>query len=57
MSRTFDEGKLDFMIATTNTLNHVTWTSWNVAATSGQFGLPANANQMRRVVASLRYRF
>jgi len=57
MSRTFDEGKLDFMIATTNTLNHVTWTSWNVAVTSGQFGLPANANQMRRVVASLRFRF
>ncbi|MGA2144289.1 MAG: carboxypeptidase regulatory-like domain-containing protein [Bryobacteraceae bacterium] len=57
MSRSFDEGKLDFMIATTNTLNHVTWTGWNVAVTSGQFGLPANANQMRQVVATLRYRF
>ncbi|MGP8242883.1 MAG: carboxypeptidase regulatory-like domain-containing protein [Bryobacteraceae bacterium] len=57
MSRTFDEGKLNLIISTTNTLNHVTWTGWNAAVTSGQFGLPANANAMRRVQATLRFRF
>jgi hypothetical protein len=57
MSRTFDEGKLDFSINSTNPINHVTWTAWDVAVTSGQFGLPANANAMRRLQATLRFRF
>jgi hypothetical protein len=56
MSRTFHEN-LDLRLDTTNTLNHVTFTSWNAVANNPQFGLPAAANGMRTVQATLRWRF
>jgi hypothetical protein len=60
MARTFrftDRISSDFRLDTINTLNHVTYTAWNVVATSPQFGLPAAANSMRTVQATMRVRF
>jgi trimeric autotransporter adhesin len=48
---------LDIQIAATNTLNHVSYTSWIPNINSTQFGLPAAANAMRSVQTSLRLRF
>jgi hypothetical protein len=48
---------LDFRIDSTNFLNHVTFTSWNTTVTSAQFGLPAAANAMRSMQATMRVRF
>ncbi|MBI4875763.1 MAG: carboxypeptidase regulatory-like domain-containing protein [Acidobacteria bacterium] len=47
----------DFRLDAVNVLNHVTFPSWNVVSTSAQFGLPAAANPMRHVQASMRVRF
>jgi trimeric autotransporter adhesin len=60
MSRTFrfsDRVNLDFRLEATNALNHVTYPSWNVVATSTQFGLPSTANAMRNLQANFRVRF
>jgi hypothetical protein len=48
---------LDVQIAATNVLNHVAYTSWISNIDSTQFGLPAAANAMRSIQASLRLRF
>jgi len=48
---------LDFRIDSTNFLNHVTFTSWDTAITSAQFGLPAAADAMRSMQATMRLRF
>ena len=56
MSRTFHEN-FDLRLDSQNALNHVTFTGWNVVTSSSQFGLPAAANNMRTVQATLRWRF
>jgi hypothetical protein len=60
MARTFrftDRVNADFRLDATNALNHVTYPSWNVVASSAQFGLPSTANQMRNLQATMRVRF
>ena len=62
MSRTFrltDRFSLDLRVDSTNTINHVTFQSWNTTVGSQQFGLPnANAvNPMRSLQTLLRVRF
>ena len=60
MARTFrlgDRISADFRLDSTNALNHVTFASWNVVATSAQFGLPTTANAMRSLQANMRVRF
>jgi hypothetical protein len=60
MGRTFrlhGRFNLDFRIDSTNSLNHVTFTSWDTTITSQQFGLPAAADAMRSVQATMRLRF
>jgi hypothetical protein len=60
MARTFrvtDRISADLRIDATNALNHVTFPSWNVTVYSPQFGLPINANAMRTVLITLRFRF
>jgi hypothetical protein len=60
LARTFrfsDRVAGEFRLEALNTLNHVTFTSWNTTATSPQFGLPLSANQMRRVQTTFRVRF
>jgi hypothetical protein len=60
LGRTFrlhGDFNLDFRIDSTNSLNHVTFTSWNTTVTSAQFGLPAAANAMRSLQATMRLRF
>jgi hypothetical protein len=56
LARTFAEN-LDLRFDSTNVLNHVTYPSWNTVVSSSQFGLPASANAMRNVQATLRWRF
>jgi trimeric autotransporter adhesin len=52
-------GKFDFRLDSTNTLNHVVFSSWTPNISSVQFGLPTlgSANTMRTVIATLRWRF
>jgi trimeric autotransporter adhesin len=60
MVRTFrieTKVNLDVQIATTNALNHVTYTGWITNINSTQFGLPEAANPMRSIQTSLRLRF
>ncbi len=60
VSRTFritEKYDADFRIEATNALNHVTYERWNVVTTSSQFGLPASANAMRTLQATIRLRF
>jgi trimeric autotransporter adhesin len=60
MARTFrfsDRVSADFRMDATNPLNHVTYPSWNVVASSSQFGLPSTANQMRKLQATMRVSF
>jgi hypothetical protein len=60
MGRTFrlsDRFNLDVRVDSTNALNHVSFTSWNTVVNNAQFGLPAAANPMRALQASLRVRF
>lgn len=59
MVRTFrvERYNLDFGITATNVLNHVAFTTWDTTVNSVQFGLPAAANAMRSMQASLRLRF
>jgi hypothetical protein len=56
LGRTFLEN-LDLRFDSTNTLNHVTYPSWNTVVNSAQFGLPSTANAMRSMQATLRWRF
>jgi hypothetical protein len=56
LGRTFAEN-LDFRFDSTNVLNRVTYPSWNTVLGSAQFGLPATANAMRSLQATLRWRF
>ncbi len=56
--RVTDRISADFRFDSTNVLNHVTFPSWNTTIDSPQFGLPAtNANAMRKMLATLRFRF
>jgi hypothetical protein len=48
---------LDWRLDATNLLNRVTHTSINTIVGSPQFGLPVQANTMRRLQASMRLRF
>jgi hypothetical protein len=48
---------LDWRLDSTNALNHVTFTSWNTIINGTQFGLPAAANAMRSVQATVRLKF
>jgi hypothetical protein len=60
LARTFrlaERVNADLRIDSTNALNTVTYTRWNVIATSSQFGLAAAANPMRSLQATLRVRF
>ena len=60
MARTFrlhDRYNLDARIDSSNTLNHVVYSSWLTTWNSGQFGLPAGANGMRTLTATMRLRF
>jgi carboxypeptidase family protein len=60
MQRSFrlhDRYNLDFSLNTTNTLNHVSYSSWVSTYGSPTFGAPTGAGQMRKVVAQMRLRF
>jgi hypothetical protein len=60
LGRTFrlhDRLNLDFRFDATNALNHVSFTSWISTTNNAQFGLPAAANAMRSMQATLRLRF
>jgi hypothetical protein len=60
ITRTFPWGSrlnMDWRIDATNVLNQVTYSRVTSLVGSPQFGLPSEANQMRRVQTSLRMRF
>ena len=60
LGRTFrmsDRLNLDVRVDSTNTLNHVTYPSWNTTVGNAQFGLPNTANPMRSVQTTVRLRF
>jgi hypothetical protein len=60
LGRTFrmsDRTSVDLRVDTTNALNHVTFPSWNTTVGNAQFGLPNQANAMRNVQTTLRFRF
>ena len=60
MSRTFRveaHYNLDVRIDSTNLLNHPVFTAWDTTINSTQFGLPASANAMRSLQATLRLRY
>ncbi len=56
VARTFKD-KIDLRFDATNTLNHVTFPSWNAVINSPQFGLPTQPNGMRILQVTLRVRF
>jgi trimeric autotransporter adhesin len=47
----------DLRMDATNVLNHVTFTSWNTTVGSSLFGLPNQANTMRKLQITFRVRF
>lgn len=47
----------DWRMDATNVLNMVTYTSWNAIVTSPLFGLPNQANTMRKLQTTFRVRF
>jgi trimeric autotransporter adhesin len=55
--RISDRMSLDLRVDSTNPLNHVVFTAWNVNVTNSQFGLPTGANGMRSMQTTLRLRF
>ena len=60
LGRTFrfhDRLNLDFRLDAANALNRVAFTSWTSIINNAQFGLPAGANPMRSMQATLRLRF
>jgi hypothetical protein len=48
---------LDLRFDSTNLLNHAVFSAWDTTINSTQFGLPASANAMRSLQATLRLRF
>jgi hypothetical protein len=48
---------IDLRFDVTNALNHVTITNWGTTLNSSTFGLPTTAAAMRRMNATLRFRF
>jgi trimeric autotransporter adhesin len=52
-----DRYNIELRIDSRNTLNHVSFHSWNTIVNSSQFGLPDRANPMRTVQANLRLSF
>ena len=48
---------LDLRFDSTNLLNHAVFSAWNATINSSQFGLPASANAMRSLQATVRLRF
>jgi hypothetical protein len=52
-----DRYNIDLRVDASNVLNHVTFKGWNTTVTSAQFGLPRNADEMRRIQTTLRLRF
>ncbi len=56
MQRTFEDN-LDLRLDATNALNHVSFPSYIVNASSRQFGLAGQPSGMRSVVLTLRWRF
>jgi len=59
-SRVFRLGErrsMDLQVQSTNTLNHVTFGSFNTTVGSLQYGLLQSPSQMRNIVANLRFRF
>lgn len=56
MARTFKDN-LDLRLDSQNSLNHVVFTGYNVITTSPSYGLATNANNMRSVQLTLRWRF
>jgi hypothetical protein len=60
LARTFrvsDRVSADFRVDSTNPLNHVTYSNWNVTATSSQFGLASGTSAMRSLQTTMRVRF
>jgi hypothetical protein len=60
LARTFrlkGKSNLDVHIDSTNLLNHAVFTAWDTTINSTQFGLPAAANAMRSLQATVRLRF
>lgn len=60
LARTFrPHGKLylDFVVTSTNTLNHAAFSSWNNLVTNTQFGLPVAPSAMRGLQTSVDLRF
>jgi hypothetical protein len=55
MGRSF--GDFDVRFDSMNALNHVTFPNWNTVVGSTNFGLPATANGMRSLQATVRWRF
>jgi len=55
MGRSF--GDFDVRFDATNVLNHVTFPSWGTVVGASNFGLPASANVMRSMQATLRWRY
>jgi hypothetical protein len=49
--------ELDLRFDSTNLLNHAVFSAWDTTINSTQFGLPASANAMRSLQATLRLRF
>ena len=47
----------DWRMDATNLLNTVTYTAWNTTVTSPLFGLPSQANTMRKLQTTFRVRF
>ena len=48
---------VDIRFDANNVLNHVSWTAWDTTFGNSQFGLPAAANTMRTIQATVRFRF
>ena len=48
---------IDLRFDASNALNHVTITSWGTTLASSTFGLPTAASAMRKMTATMRFRF
>ncbi len=60
LGRVFRMGErrsIDLRFDATNALNHVTITGWGTTLASSTFGLPTAASQMRKMSATMRFRF
>jgi hypothetical protein len=55
--RLAERRNMDIRFDVTNALNHVTITNWGTTISSSTFGLPTSAAGMRRINASVRFRF